>query len=146
MQLQRDLIILTEKEVRRRPITYNYHLSMESKLWHNQTYLWNRNRTVDIWDWWLPRGREPGWSGRLRLADAKPFLHVEWINNKVLLNSTGNYIYYPMINNNGKIFQKCIGRTFLWHSSLYIRNCEQCKSAMKVSLSVMSDSLQAHGL
>ena len=25
-----------------------------------------------------------------------------WINNKVLLYSTGNYIQYPVINNNGK--------------------------------------------
>ena len=26
----------------------------------------------------------------------------EWINNKVLLYSTGNYIQYPVINHNGK--------------------------------------------
>ena len=29
-------------------------------------------------------------------------LYREWINNKVLLYSTGNYIQYPMINHNGK--------------------------------------------
>ena len=29
-------------------------------------------------------------------------LYREWINNKVLLYSTGNYIQYPMINQNGK--------------------------------------------
>ena len=29
-------------------------------------------------------------------------LHLEWINNKVLMYSTGNYIEYPMINHNGK--------------------------------------------
>ena len=29
-------------------------------------------------------------------------LHIEQINNKVLLYSTGNYIQYPMINHNGK--------------------------------------------
>ena len=29
-------------------------------------------------------------------------LYIEWINNKNLLYSTGNYIQYPMINNNGK--------------------------------------------
>ena len=29
-------------------------------------------------------------------------LSIEWINNKVLLYSTGNYIQYPMINHNGK--------------------------------------------
>ena len=27
---------------------------------------------------------------------------IGWINNKVLLYSTGNYIQYPVINHNGK--------------------------------------------
>ena len=36
-------------------------------------------------------------------------LYMEWINNKVLLYSTGNYIQYPMINHNRKYFKKeCI--------------------------------------
>ena len=29
-------------------------------------------------------------------------LYIEWINNKVLLYSTGNYIQCPVINHNGK--------------------------------------------
>ena len=29
-------------------------------------------------------------------------LHLEWINNKALMYSTGNYIQYPGINDNGK--------------------------------------------
>ena len=29
-------------------------------------------------------------------------LYIEWINNKVLLYSTENYIQYPMISHNGK--------------------------------------------
>ena len=39
------------------------------------------------------------------VSRCKP-LYVEWINNKVLLNSTVNYIQYPMINNNGKEYFK----------------------------------------
>ena len=36
-------------------------------------------------------------------------LYIEWINNKVLLYSTGNYIQYPVINHNGKEYEKeCI--------------------------------------
>ena len=31
-------------------------------------------------------------------------LHIEWINNKVLLHSTENYIQCPGINHNGKEF------------------------------------------
>ena len=33
-------------------------------------------------------------------------LHLEWINNKVLLYSTGNYIQSPGINHNGKEYLK----------------------------------------
>ena len=33
-------------------------------------------------------------------------LNIEWINNKVLLCSTGNYIQYPVINFNGKEYDK----------------------------------------
>ena len=34
---------------------------------------------------------------------------IEWINNKVLLNSIGNNIQYPVINHNGKEYEKeCI--------------------------------------
>ena len=29
-------------------------------------------------------------------------LYIQWINNKELLYSTGNYIQYPVINHNGK--------------------------------------------
>ena len=29
-------------------------------------------------------------------------LYIEWINNKVLVYSTGNYIQYLVINHNGK--------------------------------------------
>ena len=35
-------------------------------------------------------------------------LYVGWINNKVLLYSTGNYIQYPVINHNGKEYKKRI--------------------------------------
>ena len=33
-------------------------------------------------------------------------LFREWINSKVLLYSTGNYIQYPVINHHGKEFEK----------------------------------------
>ena len=33
-------------------------------------------------------------------------LHLEWINNKILLYSTGNYIQSPGINHNGKEYFK----------------------------------------
>ena len=33
-------------------------------------------------------------------------LHLEWINNKILRYSTGNYIQYPVINHNRKEYEK----------------------------------------
>ena len=33
-------------------------------------------------------------------------LYTEWINNKVLLYSTGKYIQYPVTNHNGKEYEK----------------------------------------
>ena len=33
-------------------------------------------------------------------------LYIEWINNKVLLYSTENYIQYPVINHSGKEYEK----------------------------------------
>ena len=35
-------------------------------------------------------------------------LYIGWINNKVLLYSTGDYIQYPVINHNGKEYKKNI--------------------------------------
>ena len=33
-------------------------------------------------------------------------VHIGWINNKVLLYSTGNYIQYPVINCDGEECEK----------------------------------------
>ena len=33
-------------------------------------------------------------------------LYIEWTDNKVLLYSTGNYIYHPGINHNGTEYEK----------------------------------------
>ena len=40
------------------------------------------------------------WINRCKL------LYIGWINNKVLLYSTENYIQYPVINHNGKKYEK----------------------------------------
>ena len=56
---------------------------------------------------WLLRGR-----GGCRKMDWKfgvskcKLLHIEWINNNVLLYSTGKYIQYPGINHDGKEYKK----------------------------------------
>ena len=48
-----------------------------------------------------------GWIGNLGLGDAS-WLYIKWINNKVLLYSTGNYIQYSVTSYNGKEYEKSI--------------------------------------
>ena len=51
-------------------------------------------------------GRELNWE--FEISRCK-LVNIEWISNKVLLSSTRNYIQYPMINHNGKGYEKeCI--------------------------------------
>ena len=45
-----------------------------------------------------------GKGGSIAISRYK-LLYIEWIN-KVLLFSTGNYIQYPVINHNGKEYEK----------------------------------------
>ena len=49
-------------------------------------------------DLWLPRGRRGagGMIWEFGISRCK-LLYIGWINNKVLLHSTGNYIQYPVI-------------------------------------------------
>ena len=56
---------------------------------------------------WLPRGRGVG-RGRdwgFGISRCK-LLYTEWINNTVLLYSTGNNIQYLVIKHNGKKYEK----------------------------------------
>ena len=55
-------------------------------------------------------GCQVGWGGggmdwELGISRCK-LLYIGWINNKVLLYSTGNYIQYPVISHHGKECQK----------------------------------------
>ena len=51
-------------------------------------------------------GNVEGRTGSLRSANA--ISYVEWINNKVLLCSTGNSVQYPVVNHNGKELKKSV--------------------------------------
>ena len=46
-------------------------------------------------------------------------LYIGWINNKVLLHSTENYIQYPVINRHGKEYEKKY--MYNWVTLLYSR-------------------------
>ena len=74
---------------------------------------------------WLPRGGGGGeMDGEFGIRRCK-LLNIEWINNKVLLYSTGNYIQSPVINHNGKEYEKeytCITESLCCTAEITIVN------------------------
>ena len=92
------------------------HLYVESKIWHKWTYLRNRSRLTDVGTdlWLLGAGGGEGMDWEFGVSRCKLF-YIGWINNKVLLYSTGNYIQYPVIKHNGKEYEKeCIYICIIW--------------------------------
>ena len=61
-------------------------------------------------------GREMEWE--IWVSSYK-ILHIEWINNKVLLYSIGNYIQYPVINPDGEEYEK----EYIIYIFIYIYIC-----------------------
>ena len=70
-------------------------------------------------------------------------LHIEWINNNVLLYSTGNYIQYSVINHNRKDYEKeyiyilyihtCVYMyIYLNHGAVYQKLTQHCKLKIKI--------------
>ena len=50
-------------------------------------------------------GGEGGMDWEFGISRCKLF-YIAWINNKVLLYSTGKYIQYPVINHHSKEYEK----------------------------------------
>ena len=81
------------------------HLYAESKVWHKWwIFLWNRNRLTDTENTlWLPKCREGRWGMEQEFEVSRyELLYIEWVNSKVLLHSTDNYIQYSVTKSNGK--------------------------------------------
>ena len=102
-QMDLEIFVLSEVSQTKTNIIW-CHLYVESKIGHKWTYLQNRNRLTDTEDRLVVAkgerdGRGMDWE--FRISRCK-LLYTEWINNKVLLYSTENYIQYLVINNNGK--------------------------------------------
>ena len=70
--------------------------------------------------WWRREGLE------FEISRCK-LLYIEWINNKVLLYSTGSYIQYPMINHNGKEYDytetKVTRKNLIWKKMPLLQRC-----------------------
>ena len=118
-----EIIILNEVSQTKTNIIWN-RLYVESKIWQKWTYLPNRNRLIDIENRLVVAKGEGGGRGmdwEFEVGRCK-LLHLEWINNKVLIYSTGNYIQYPVINHNGKEYKKECVYVYNWVTLLYSRD------------------------
>ena len=121
--MQLEGIILSEVSERKTNISW-YHLHVESKIWHKWTYLWNINRLTDIENR-LVIAKAVGVGGMVQKIEASrgKLLHIEWINNKVLLYKTENYIQYHMINLEKNISKKNV---------LYITESLYCTAVITI--------------
>ena len=62
-------------------------------------------------------------------------LYTGWINNKILLYSTGNYIQYLVINHNGKEYEKEYMYIYICtYMYIYITESLCCTAKINTSL------------
>ena len=98
-----DISILSEDT--KRQISYD-NTYMRNLKWDSNELICEKETDSQTYrtDLWLPggRGRRRDGVGVWGAKCKCKLLYTEWINNKVLLYSTGNYILYPVINHNGK--------------------------------------------
>ena len=104
-QIDLEMIILSEISQRQMSyaITYMWGLKYDRNEPISDTKTGQRTFS------WFLRGSGDGggkdWEfGIIRCK----LLYIGWINNKVSLQSTGNYFQYPVINHNGKAYEKCM--------------------------------------
>ena len=75
-------------------------------------------------DLWLPTGKGSRGGQEWEFGTSRgKLLYIGWINNKVLLYSTGNYIQYPVTNHNGEEYEKeyiyiCITDSFCYPAEI----------------------------
>ena len=109
--MQLEIIILSEVSQKEKKNTIWYHLYVEFKYDINEPiYKTRGSQTCELpsesrlevakGEW---GGRGMDWEFGVRRCK---LWHFEWINNKVLLYSTEDYIQSPRINHNGKEYFK----------------------------------------
>ena len=84
-------------------ITYMWNLKHDA----NSLSMRQKYTHIQRTDLWLPRGREGrgGMNWAFGVSRCK-LLQIGWINNNDVLTSTGTYIQYPVINHDGKEYEK----------------------------------------
>ena len=107
-------------------ITYMWHLKYDTN-----KVIYSRNRFTVIENRLVfaqgERGRR-GMDWEFGLVDAN--YYIGWIDNKVLLYNTGNYIQYSVINHNGKEYRKRMYACILSHFDVQQKLTQHCKSTI----------------
>ena len=100
-KMQLDILILSE--VSQKDKNHMIHLHVGSKIWHKWTYLHNRSRCIYIEKRLVAKWEKgvSGMNGEFGVSKWK-LLHLEWINNEVLLYNTVNYIHSLGIDHDGR--------------------------------------------
>ena len=75
----------------------------------------------------VTKGRRGGLDGEFGVSRCK-VLHLEWMDNKVLLYIAGNYIQSPGINHNGKEY--FLKNACMSHFAIQQRLGQHCKSTV----------------
>ena len=85
------------------------------------TYLQNRNGLTHIENTFvIAEEEERGRRNSEFHIGSVTLLYMEWVNSKVQLCSAGNCIQYPVINQNGKEYEKDNGYICMYNLHVYI--------------------------
>ena len=107
MVATRDYHTKRSKSERERQIPYDITYMWNLKYGTNETiYKIETDSQKQKTDVWLPRRRGEERGGLGVWGWEMQTILLKWINNQVLLYGTGNYIQYPVINQNGKEYFK----------------------------------------
>ena len=96
--------VMKRSEARKRTTGKDYREQL-LQLTQDQPSFLLQSGTLAIYTHQLGEAGGGGMDWEFEISRCK-LLYVEWVNNKVLLYSTGNYIQYPVINHNGKEYEK----------------------------------------
>ena len=100
-QMQLEIIILSEVNQKEKDkiygVTYMWNLKYQTNELIYEIEIDSPTWRTDL----LLRGGEGQMGWEFGISGCK-LLHIEWINNEILLQNTRNSIQYPVINYNGK--------------------------------------------
>ena len=122
----RDCHTKWSKSEREKQILYINAYMWSLEKWYRWTCLQGRNRDTDVENKRMEtKGGNRGGKDCEYGINRDKLLYIGWINNKVLLYSTGNYIQYPVANHNGKIYEK---------KNIYITELLFCPEEINITL------------